>query len=286
VISFRFHLVSIAGIFLALALGIVLGTTVLNEATVNNLEGRIKSVRADIATARAERNHLKEFTDQVEAAAVAGRLDGVRIFTIVPEGASGDVRDRMRAALVTAGAIDAGTLTLDDKWADDSPPIDDIAAALGVVGPISIESVTDAAAERLAADFDAGSGTTLPALVEANFMRVEGTEPAAAPGAAARYVVIDDGPPAGLLEPLARALATKMPARVLVADASADDLVGESLVGVLRSEPDGAQFSTVDHIQTPPGRVTAILALSDFGRGVIGDYGSDDSADRAAPAAA
>ncbi|MEY2426741.1 MAG: Copper transport outer membrane protein MctB, partial [Actinomycetota bacterium] len=41
-----------------------------------------------------------------------------------------------------------------------------------------------------------------------------------------------------------------------------------------------------DHIQTPPGRVTAILALSDFGRGVIGDYGSDDSADRAAPAAA
>ena len=43
-INFRFHLVSLIAVFLALALGVVMGSTVIDRAVVNGLENRIKHV--------------------------------------------------------------------------------------------------------------------------------------------------------------------------------------------------------------------------------------------------
>lgn len=283
-ISFRFHIVSLAAVFMALALGIVMGTAFLNDTVTENLERSIRSVRADVADARHELSVLRDFNNEAEPALVEGRLTGVRVLMVVPEGLSGSVTDKMRALLATAGAIDAGTLTIDNAWADETPPTDEIATALGVVGPSSIRSITDAAAERLASEFASGGGATLPSLIEANLVRLDAGDPAATPGGPARYLVIDNGAPTGLLEPLTRALATRSPAAVLVADAGPDDAVSDSLVGELRRDPQAAKFSTVDHLRTPPGRVAAILALRDFGRGVTGDYGSGPGADSASPA--
>jgi hypothetical protein len=284
-ISFRFHIVSLAAVFMALALGIVLGTAFINDATIKQLETSSRQARNDRDTARDEVKALKKFGDDAEAAIIAGRLDGVRVLTIVPEGLPGSIADDMRALLATSGAIDAGTLTLDNAWADDPAPTDDIAQALGIVGPISIQSVTDAAADRLAREFVGGGGATLPALVDANLARVDAGDPAVTPGGAARFLVIDGGPPTGLLEPLARALAEQAPKSVLVADAGSDETADDSLVAVMRAKPESALFSTVDHFDTPQGHIAAILALRDFDRGATGDYGSCCGADRAAPAA-
>ncbi len=283
-ISFRFHLVSLAAIFLALALGIVLSTAFLNDATVNQLESSIKRLRAEADSAQSELEDWRDFGRETEDALVAGRLAEMRVLTIVPESLDNSVADRVRSLLATAGAIDAGTLTVDDAWASETPPIDDIAAALGIVGPRSIESAIDLAAERLALEFGAGGGATLPALIEANLMRLDAGDPSATPGSAARFLVVGDGPPSGLLEPLTRALAAASPSGVLVGDSGADDEIAESLVGVLRDDPDGAQFSTVDNLDSPTGRVAAVLALRDFDRGGVGNYGSGHGADRAAPA--
>lgn len=283
-ISFRFHIVSLAAVFMALALGVVLGTAFINDGIVDTLKNDIKSVRADRDVARDELGDWREFGDEAEDAIVEGKLDGVRVLTVVPEGLDGSIVDKLRSLLGRAGAIDAGIVTLDKAWADDPAPTDEIAAALGIVGPSSIGSVTDAAADRLARDFAAGGGATLPTLVEANFLRIDAGDPAATPGGPARVVVIDNGVPEGLLEPLTRALTRALPKSVLVADAGPDDTVSDSLVGVLRGEPDGAQFSTVDHFRTASGRIAAILALRDFERGNVGDYGTAAGHDRAAPA--
>jgi hypothetical protein len=284
-ISFRFHIVSLAAIFMALALGVVLGTAFLNDQTVTTLEGRIEKVRKDASQSRDALRVWNGFGDDAEASLIAGRLDGVRVLTIASEGVSGSVTEKMRSLLGTAGAIDAGTITLDNSWADNPPPTADIAKVLNIVGPSSIQSVTDAAADRLAREFADGGGPTLPALVAANLARLNAGDPAHTPGGPARYLVIDDGPPTGLLEPLTRALAEQIPKSVLVADAGPDDTINNSLVGVLRANPQSALFSTVDHVRTVPGRVAAILALRDFDRGATGDYGSCCGADRAAPAA-
>ena len=284
-ISFRFHLVSLAAVFLALALGIVLGATVVDQATVNVLESRIKSVRGDAASARDALHLWQRFGDQAETAVIAGRLEGVRVLTVMPEGVSGDLASRIHATLATAGAIDAGTLTLDSAWADDTPRSRaDIAGVLGVVGPVNIAAATAEAAARIATDFANGGGPTLPLLATANLVHLDSGDPAAAPGAQARIIVIDDGAPTGLVEPLVRALGAKMQARVLVADASADDQIDKSLVGVLRHNPGDTKLTTVDHLGTTQGRIAAVLGLRDFNSGTIGDYGSGPGADRAVPA--
>ena len=54
VIDFRYHLVSIVSIFLALAVGIVLGAGPLKEDIGNTLTSEVKNLRADKAALRAE----------------------------------------------------------------------------------------------------------------------------------------------------------------------------------------------------------------------------------------
>src|SRR5918997_827883 len=43
-ISFRFHIVSLTAVLLALGIGLVLGTTFLDDATVNTLENQLSDV--------------------------------------------------------------------------------------------------------------------------------------------------------------------------------------------------------------------------------------------------
>ena len=42
IVDFRYHLVSIIAVFLALALGIVVGTTALNGALLDSLKGSMR----------------------------------------------------------------------------------------------------------------------------------------------------------------------------------------------------------------------------------------------------
>ena len=253
-ISFRFHLVSLTAVFLALALGIVLGYTVLNEATVSSLESRIKVVRRQKDEARNELSIWSKFAQDSENAVTAGQLDGVRVLIVAPEGTDSGTLDDLDRALANAGAIDAGRLMLADKWRDEGPTTRvAIAGALGIVGPISTEAVTATAAERLAAEMAEGGGATLPALVAANLVRLDAGDPAATPGENARLVFVTDAPPSGFTEPLARAVGQRMPARVLVTDASSDDEFDQSLVALLRDDPGEARLSTVDHVQSSRG---------------------------------
>jgi hypothetical protein len=282
-ISFRFHIVSLAAIFMALALGLVLGTAFINDGIVNQLERDVKSRRAERDDARNDLSEWKRFGNDSENALEEGRLDGVRVFVIVPDELPDTITEKTRGILKTAGAVQAGGVAIDEAWAEDKPPTDDIAAALGIVGPSSIESVTNEAADRLAREFVAGGGPTLGALAEASLAKLDRGDPTIAPGEGARFLIIGNGAPSGLLEPLARALITQAPNSVLVADAGPSDATNESLVGVLRRDPRGAVFSTVDHFDTVPGRVAAVLALREFTRGEVGNYGTCCGAERAAP---
>ena len=53
-IDFRYHLVSIVSIFMALAVGIVLGAGPLKEDIGNTLTSEVKNLRADKAALRSE----------------------------------------------------------------------------------------------------------------------------------------------------------------------------------------------------------------------------------------
>jgi hypothetical protein len=285
-ISFRFHLMSLTAVFLALALGIVLGYTVINEATVTGLENRIKVVRGQKDDAERDLSVWTKFGADAESALVFGQLNGVRVLVVAQEGTDSGVLDGLDQALATAGSIDAGRIIVSNKWAESGATTRTaIAGALGIVGPISTEAVTATAAERLAGELAEGGGPTLGALIASNLVRLDAGDPATTPGPNARIVIVSASAPKGFTEPIARALGQKMPARVLVADAGKDEEFDQSLVALLRDDPGEARVSTVDHLQSARGRVATILALREFARDAVGNYGDRGfGADRAAPA--
>jgi hypothetical protein len=58
-INFRFHIVSLTAVLLALGIGLVLGTTFLDEATVKGLERQLDGLERDLDNAQS-RNEVQQ----------------------------------------------------------------------------------------------------------------------------------------------------------------------------------------------------------------------------------
>ena len=110
-IDFRYHLVSLISVFLALAVGVVLGAGPLQNSLGTALNDQVTSLRAD-------RNEIKTRLEQTEAAVndrddyiaaaagayLPGTLTGHKIVLVVlPEAQGGDI-DLVTSQLETAGA--------------------------------------------------------------------------------------------------------------------------------------------------------------------------------------
>ena len=58
-IDFRYHLVSLVAVFLALALGVLLGTTQLNGAVLDDLRGQVRGLAEDKRDLQADLRALQ-----------------------------------------------------------------------------------------------------------------------------------------------------------------------------------------------------------------------------------
>ena len=78
-ISFRYHLVSLVAVFLALALGIVVGTTALNGPITTDLRKQVNTLRSDRTTLANQVKALQAQVDDSEQfAATYGAATGRR----------------------------------------------------------------------------------------------------------------------------------------------------------------------------------------------------------------
>jgi hypothetical protein len=115
VISLRYHIVSLVAVFLALALGIVVGSTVLREGTVSVLRATSEQVRQNNESYREENLALKQeqarlqdFAATVLPDLVRGRLKDRHVVLLDTDKVDGGVRDRVTQVLEAAGAeVDA-----------------------------------------------------------------------------------------------------------------------------------------------------------------------------------
>jgi hypothetical protein len=115
VISLRYHIVSLVAVFLALALGIVVGSTVLREGTVSVLKATSEQVRQNNESYREENLGLKQeqarlqdFAATVLPDLVRGRLKDRHVVLLDTDKVDGGVRDRVTQVLEAAGAeVDA-----------------------------------------------------------------------------------------------------------------------------------------------------------------------------------
>jgi hypothetical protein len=118
VISLRYHIVSLVAVFLALALGIVVGSTVLREGTVSVLRATSEQVRQSNESYRQENLALKQeqarwqdFANAVLPDLVRGRLRNRPVVLLDTDRVDGGVRDQVIQVLGTAGAEVDGRVT-------------------------------------------------------------------------------------------------------------------------------------------------------------------------------
>ena len=129
-INFRYHVVSLTAVFLALVIGIAMGTTVVSKATVDGLrsnlhraEARSSAVNsrndrlsADLSTLRRQSSDVdRDLTDKVLAPAVGDTLKDVPVLVIASKDVDADVLDGAIRALVSSGANVDGTLLVNDR---------------------------------------------------------------------------------------------------------------------------------------------------------------------------
>jgi hypothetical protein len=303
-VSFRFHLVSLTAVFLALAIGIAMGATVVDRATVSLLENRLDTVKRHSDETNQQNDQLRadatrwnQFAAQAGDRLLKGRLTGVPVIVVMLEGSDKASLDAMRASLVAAGATLQGTLWLNAKLAlrsnDDTTQLREL---------IDAASARPADLRRLVASSVAAALTStaalppLAALVDKGCARVEAAGgatigPAGLATAGGRYVVVADGKAAApnneLAQPLVDELTRLAPARVVAAEAGHDARGGDpavraQFVGLIRGES-GIKASTVDDLDLFVGRVAVVFALQELGEGRVGHYGVGPGAARLLP---
>ena len=124
-IDFRYHLVSIVAVFLALAIGIVLGATNLRGGTLDLLQSTNDSLKNQLTAAQAARDGYlsqssaaEQYLQSAEPTLLAGQLKGENLVIITEPGAQGSVVDGIKQAATLAGATVTGEVALQPKFND------------------------------------------------------------------------------------------------------------------------------------------------------------------------
>ncbi|HEY7145836.1 MAG TPA: copper transporter [Streptosporangiaceae bacterium] len=122
-IDFRYHLVSIVAVFLALAIGIVVGATALKPSTVAVLDKTSQQERNQISSLLANNGNLQQqiTNDQDFATAVTGPvlshlLAGQRVVIVTAPHADGPMTSGITTALQQAGAQVTGQVAMQPEF--------------------------------------------------------------------------------------------------------------------------------------------------------------------------
>jgi hypothetical protein len=177
VINLRYHVVSLVAVFLALGMGIVMGSTVIDRVTVDALNNNLNSVRNDVNRTREENRKLadqaregQEFADQSLTHVVRDQLPGVPVLVIAVNGVDRKPVDALRQSLLTAGASLQGTVWITSKMRLDNEG-ETRALAAALAGAVPTTTTTAPAGGATAAPAAAAPTTTIDSTSSAETVR-------------------------------------------------------------------------------------------------------------------
>ena len=293
-IDFRYHVVSIVAVFLALAIGIVLGSTELRGAVIDGLNRTTSNLRSDLSAAQSQRDALQQqvngdesFARADEARLLSGLLDGQRVVLVAAPAAPGQVTSGIAAALQQAGATVTGQVNLQPKLFDPSEntqqELSSLVTTLVSPGSGPSGSALQQASQLLGsailtkndpAAAGAGPGTSKPpadsqavlsSYAQAGLLSATGKFAAAATLA----VVIAPGslPSGGSSGPANQGLITLAQGLntaglgTVVAGSTSGSVAG-SAIAALRGSNAASQISSVDDADTLIGQIVTVQALA------------------------
>ncbi|MGW0893266.1 copper transporter [Saccharopolyspora sp. NPDC002578] len=307
-ISLRHHVISLIAVLLALAVGIVLGSTSLSERLLSHvgqerdsLGRQVEELEADRAALRGELDGAHRFSAATAPLAVQGRLAdrGVVLFSSwdVPE----QDRAAMRGMVEASGAQVTGEVRLSETVADPDrsdqvrrlvtrllpagvqlPTATDVGTLTGgLLGPLTLVDQRTGAPqvspeERAAAMSgltEGGFATAVGDVRSAPLALVLTGQGRGGAGAADR---------AAFLARFASQLDRSGGGAVLAGGRGS--AAGDGPVGFARADTAvSSALSTVDNADTPQGEVAAVLALREQLDRRAGHYGTASSAEGMVP---
>lgn len=303
-IHFRYHLVSLTAIFLALGLGIAMGATVVDRALVDGLEDQLNRVGSRADAVAETNDRLSEelqgwstFAEQAGDQLVAGRLSGVPVVMVSFAGVNRDSLSALEGSLRTAGASVPARILFTPRFElGDSESAAELAALVGA-GSTQPARVQEEAARRVA---EAWAGRARPDLmadlVGADFLEVT-VDPASEEipnlaELAPRFLVASSDeaevPNEALAVPLVTAM-SELSLPVVAADTTAPSEAPVTreeapFVAPLRNADQvRGRISTVDGAAAFRGRIAVILSLALLGEDRVGQFGTGPGAERLLP---
>jgi hypothetical protein len=171
-ISFRYHLVTIVAVFLALGLGVLVGTTVVRPSVITELDRRVDDalasadrLREDLTEANADLRGWDEFGQAAQRLLVAGTLDGREVLLVTEDGVDVGQLDAVQTALRDAGAEVAGVLVATEQLTmPDERARSALAQVMGLPPSTPAADLSRQAASRLGARLDDGPPVLDPSL--------------------------------------------------------------------------------------------------------------------------
>lgn len=306
-ISLRYHIVSVAAVFLAIALGVVLGSTAVSDRLLSALNDDNDSLGRQVSDLEVERNAQSArlaaadaFALAVGPMAVRGRLDQRTVAVVTTADTEPADRDAVIALIRESGATVTGELQLTDAFTDPArteqlrelvtrlpagvqlPTASDPGTlAGGLLGSLLLLRATDNKPQASAEE----SAAAIAGLADGGFVRVsENLRPAQLAVVLTGGAASGDGAGdrAAMIARFAAQLDRSGAGTVLAGRTAAAD--GTGPIGVARADTAVTSIlSTVDGVQTAAGRTVTVLALREQLDGVAGRYGTAGNAQAIAP---
>lgn len=296
----RQHAISIAAIFVALAIGVVLGSGLLSSGLVSGLRDDKTDLENQVGALQNTNNQLGEQLNAADGfdAAVSGRvvrdalLDRSVVVITTPDADPGDV-DGITRSIEASGAAVTGRVSLTDSFVSAASG-DDLRTRLTNVVPAGIQLRTGAIDQGSMAGDLLGSvlllnaqtaepqsspeelALALETLRSGGFIAYDNG--AVAPAQLAVVVtggnsVDGDGNRGAIVARFAGGLDARGAGTVLVGRTGSAD--GNGPVAVVRADAAlSSGVSTVDNIDREAGRITTPLALQEQLDGGAGRYGT------------
>lgn len=299
-IDFRYHLVSIVAVFLALAIGIVVGAQALVPGVTDRLNKTAAAEKKAIKSLYAHNQQLKNeiladesFAQAAEPSLLRGLLTGERVVLVVAPNADGGTVDGITKAIQQAGASLAGQVVLTPQFFDTGTANEQaLMNTVSQLKPAGISLPHSAVSPQIAGQQQAAqviaatiatkdglptmtpnqSRQILTGFASAGFLQVNGPNGASVlSGQATMAVVIIPGtvPPATTRGPFNLALVsvTQDLQEAGKGAVLAGPLLGSgphSVIEAVNSGAAGVALTTVDNAETVVGQIIVAQALREL----------------------
>ena len=303
-INFRYHVVSLTAVFLALAIGLIVGTAALNgplsdelKHQVTQLSAQNQQYRSQVSNLNSEVNQKEQFADQIAPLVLANKLTGRHVLIVSTPQSAADVK-ALQNDLQLAGATVTGHVSIQDNFfnpGNNEQLLDASSRALNktpISGvPANSDGVETATALLAAVLVNRPPGqpavpdvaNTRPQIISAfgNFIRVDGGD---VTGTADAVIVLaglayTDQEATGENQRMVTMVDQFDKAGPIVVGAASTAGTGNVIAAIRNDASLSKTASTVDNDNTPQGLIAVTLALNEqvvFGK--TGHYGLASSA--------